>query len=81
MKMRFVSWVVFLLLTIPAVAGACPVCFGDPESAEVEGVKWAIMFLVLLTAFVLSSIIAFAVHFRRRSRLLAADDLQVPSSY
>lgn len=80
-RRQIFRWVFLFVLMIPAVSSACPVCFGDPESAEVEGMKWAILFLVVLTGIVLSSIVAFAVYLRRRSRLLTTDGLQVPRSY
>lgn len=80
-RRHILRWVFLIVLAVPAVSSACPVCFGDAESAEVEGMKWAILFLVVLTGIVLSSIVAFAVYLRRRSKVLATDGLQVPRSY
>lgn len=59
-----------MMLFAHSVALACPVCYGDKESAEVEGARWAIMFLLGVTGTVLSGVIAFVVHMRRRSRLI-----------
>jgi heme/copper-type cytochrome/quinol oxidase subunit 2 len=57
---------------------ACPVCYGDNESAEVEGARWAIFFLLGVTGTVLSGVVAFVVHIRRRSRHAP---VEAPSSH
>lgn len=59
-----------MMLFVEAEALACPVCYGDKESAEVEGARWAILFLLGITGTVLSGVVAFVIHLRRRARLL-----------
>lgn len=59
---------------------ACPVCYGDKESAEVEGARWAIFFLLGVTGTVLSGVVAFVVHIRRRARSASPSTAEVPSS-
>lgn len=65
---RFLSLIVLVTLFVHSEALACPVCYGDKESAEVEGARWAILFLLGVTGTVLSGVIAFVVHLRRRAR-------------
>jgi hypothetical protein len=71
--------VVAMTMIGPVRASACPVCFGDAQSAEVEGAKWAILFLVGLTGIVLAGIVAFAMHMRRRSRMTLGGTVHLPS--
>lgn len=61
---------VFLLLgpVMTEVAFSCPVCFGDKASAEVEGAKWAILFLLGVTGTVLSGVLTFILYLRKRAR-------------
>lgn len=72
-----------LLLSITLLAAsealACPVCYGDQESAEVEGTKWAILFLLGVTGTVLSGVVAFALHVRRRAKMTLNGDINMPS--
>ena len=66
---RFVS---LSILTAFAASGtfACPVCFGQQGSAEVEGAKWAILFLLGVTGTVLGGVLSFMMYLRRRARHL-----------
>ncbi len=47
---------------------ACPVCFGNQASAEGEGAKWAILFLLGVTGTVLTGVFSFGLYLRKRSR-------------
>ena len=70
MKRRvLVSMSVVILSALPDIAVSCPVCFGDKSSAEVEGARWAIVFLLGVTGTVLSGVLTFAIYLRRRARL------------
>lgn len=72
-KRGMLSILLFFVLTIlPDVAVSCPVCFGDKASAEVEGAKWAILFLLGVTGTVLSGVVMFVVYLRKRSRISGA---------
>ena len=74
---RALAAVSFLVVFVETQALACPVCYGDKQSAEVEGARWAIFFLLGVTGTVLSGVVAFVVHIRRRSRQAP---VEVPSS-
>ena len=73
MKKRMLTGTMFVIVSlIPNVAVSCPVCFGDKASAEVEGVKWAILFLLGVTGTVLSGVVTFILYLRKRARLALA---------
>lgn len=55
---------------IPDTVSACTVCFGDPNSPMTHGAKAAIIFLLGVVAFVLGSIVAVAIFWIRRARLV-----------
>jgi hypothetical protein len=46
---------------------ACPSCFGDQNSAEVQGMKWAILSLLGVTGGVLAALTAFIFFLRRQA--------------
>ena len=66
-------------LAIPTIAAACPVCFGDPNSAMVKGTNNGIFFLLGVIGFVQIGLGAMFVGFWRRARSLRArrDSLRV----
>jgi hypothetical protein len=71
MKKGFASAVTaVILLAWPAVALACPVCFGNPNSAQTRGAQAGILALLLVTVTMLASIAGFFfVYLRRRIRM------------
>jgi hypothetical protein len=58
---------ILVFMVLPDIAVSCPVCFGDKASAEVEGAKWAILFLLGVTGTVLSGVVTFVIYLRKRS--------------
>jgi hypothetical protein len=60
----------FALLAIPRLALACPVCFGNPDSAQTKGAQAGIIALLAVTVAMLGSIAGFFfVYLRRRIRM------------
>jgi hypothetical protein len=58
------------LLAIPRLALACPVCFGNPNSAQTKAAQAGILALLGVTVAMLASIAGFFfVYLRRRIRL------------
>ena len=58
-----------LVLLAPAVAWACPMCFGgDPNSPEARSMTWAVFTLLGVTGGVLSGFVGFMFHLLKRSR-------------
>lgn len=58
------------LLAIPALALACPVCFGNADSAQTKGTQAGIVALLAVTVAVLASIAGFFfIYLRRRIRM------------
>lgn len=68
-----------VLVSVHTSLQACPVCYGNAESAEVEGARWAILFLLGVTGMVLTGIISFVLRMRKRARL--SGDTHLPSSF
>jgi len=59
-----------MLLALPKLALACPVCFGNPNSAQMKGAQAGILALLIVTVAMLSSIAGFFfVYLRRRIRM------------
>jgi hypothetical protein len=69
----------FVALFLPQILSACPVCFGDPNSAMVKGTNNGIFFLLGVIGFVQVGLGAMFVGFWRRARALRArrDSLRV----
>ena len=66
---RTVVTVAGLVLLAPAVAWACPICFGgDPDSPIAQGLNWAVFSLLGVTGGVLSGFVGFIFHLMKRSR-------------
>lgn len=62
--------VTFVLLAIPSLAMACPVCFGNPGSPQTRAVQAGILALLVVTVAMLASIAGFFfVYLRRRIRM------------
>ena len=58
------------LLAIPRLALACPVCFGNPNSAQTRAAQAGILALLGVTVAMLASIAGFFfVYLRRRIRM------------
>lgn len=55
------------LLLVPRLAGACAVCFGDPDSPASRGLTVAVLFLVGVIVAVLAGVALFAVSMLRRN--------------
>ena len=57
------------LLTVPSLAVACPVCFGNADSMQTKGAQAGILALLAVTVAMLASIAGFFfIYLRRRIR-------------
>jgi hypothetical protein len=61
-----------IVVLLPTIAAACPVCFGDPNSAMVKGTNNGIFFLLGVIGFVQVGLGAMFIAFWRRARGLRA---------
>ncbi len=67
--LQMLAAVAVLVIVAPAVALACPICFGgDPNSPEAQGLNWAVFTLLGVTGGVLSGFVGFIFHLMKRSR-------------
>ena len=58
------------LVGVPKLALACPVCFGNPNSAQTKGMQAGILALLLVTVAMLAAFGGFFfVYLRRRIRM------------
>lgn len=62
-----------LIVAVPRVALACPVCFGQSDSPMAKGVNMGIFFLLGVVVCVLAAFAAFFIYLARRSRTFADD--------
>ena len=58
----------FLLLLFLDVVYSCGVCYGDPNSAAVDGMNKAIILLLGTTGFVLSGVTISIINISKKSR-------------
>lgn len=59
-----------VLLAMPRLALACPVCFGGPDSPQTKAAQTGILALLVVTVVMLSSIGGFFfIYLRRRIRM------------
>ncbi len=58
----------FLLLLLLDVVYSCGVCYGDPNSAAVDGMNKAIIFLLGTTGFVLSGVVLSIISIGKKSK-------------
>lgn len=62
--------VAVVLVAGPRVALACPVCFGNPNSAQTRGAQAGVLALLVVTVAMLAAIGGFFfVYLRRRIRM------------
>jgi hypothetical protein len=67
-RRAFVAALVAALAAFPAIAAACPVCFGDADSGAARGLKAAIVLMFGATGLVGAGIGAFVLRLRRLSK-------------
>ncbi len=69
------------VLAAPQTGWACPVCFGDPNSAMSIGASWGIAVMIGITAGVLGCFARFFLYLLKRSRTAIGERVDLsPSS-
>jgi hypothetical protein len=70
MKKTVTTLVTVALLALPELVLACPVCFGNADSAQTRGAQAGIAALLAVTVVMLASIAGFFfIYLRRRIRM------------
>lgn len=69
-----------VLLALPHVAAACPVCFGDPNSAMGKGTSNGVLFMIGIVVFVQVGFVALFWTFRKRMKAVEGHELRVPEA-
>jgi hypothetical protein len=70
MKRLGISAATIALLALSSPALACPVCFGNPNSAQTKGAQAGILALLMVTVAVLGGVAGFFfIYLRRRIRM------------
>ena len=67
---RAVAFAVVALVLIPAIASACPVCFGSPDDPLVKGTQKGVWVLLGFIGFVQIGFVALFWSFWRRAKQL-----------
>ena len=65
---------VALVLAVPRVALACPVCFGQSDSLLAQGVNMGIYFLLAVVIGVLAAFASFFIYLARRAKTFAPEN-------
>ena len=55
-----------VLVGVPNLVFACPVCFGNPDSAQTKGMQAGILALLAVTVTMLASFAGFFFYYLRR---------------
>ena len=63
-----------LVLAVPRVVLACPVCFGQSDSPMAQGVNMGIYFLLAVVAGVLAAFATFFIYLARRAKTFAQEN-------
>ena len=72
---RAATLAAMLFVLAPAMAWACPICFGvDPDSSMGRSLNWAVFTLLGVTGGVLSGFVGFIFHLLKRSRQALGND-------
>ncbi len=66
-KLVLAGCIIAALHVLQDIALACPTCYGDPSSSEVQGMKWAILSLLGITGTVLVGLSALFLYLRKRA--------------
>jgi hypothetical protein len=65
-----VALITIVLVGFPQLVLACPVCFGNADSAQTRGAQAGILALLVVTVAMLASIAGFFfIYLRRRIRM------------
>jgi hypothetical protein len=73
MRKTFVI-LMLLLLAVPRVALACPVCFGDSNSPLAIATNMGIIAMLVVVAGVLGGFASFFIYLMRRAKRVAAQE-------
>lgn len=68
------------LLAAPQTGWACPVCFGDPNSAMSIGASWGILVMIGITGGVLACFASFFLYLLKRSRMAIGERVDLSPS-
>jgi hypothetical protein len=74
-KTRLVSClrvvVATLILAVPRVALACPVCFGENDSPLTSAMRVGVIFMLGIVVAVLAAFASFFIYLMRRAKMVA----------
>jgi hypothetical protein len=63
--------IALLVLAVPRVALACPVCFGQNDSPLANAMNLGIIAMLVVVAGVLTAFASFFIYLMRRARMVA----------
>jgi len=69
------AWATVVMVAgLPAVASACAVCYGEPDSPASRGLTWAIVALGSVVVCVLAGVVGFFVQSNRKAAGLSSEE-------
>jgi hypothetical protein len=74
MRKTLLALLTVLMLAVPHVALACPVCFGASDSPLAQGTNMGVFFMLAVTVGMLAAFASFFIYLVRRKRVFADDD-------
>jgi hypothetical protein len=76
---RVLALFAFVAVAAASRAGACPVCYGAPDSPSTQGMTAAIFSLLGVTGGVLAAFATMFYRLRRRIRAMAPEGSSAPA--
>jgi len=71
---RFRVFVVsFVMLSVPRIALACPVCFGNSDAPMAKATNTGIIFMLVIVGLMLTAFASFFIYLIRRANRVAVD--------
>lgn len=79
-KVRRLGLVALMVVAVAEPALACPICFGASDAPAVQGMRMAIIALLMVTVTILGSFAAFFIYLMRRARRFGEPNAGVQQS-
>ena len=63
----------FVMLSVPRIALACPVCFGNSDAPMAKATNTGIIFMLVIVGLMLTAFASFFIYLIRRANRVAVD--------
>ena len=69
-----IAFITALVVALPRIALACPVCFGENDSPIAQAMNSGILLMLGVVACMLTAFASFFIYLTRRARQVAAQE-------